>query len=87
MTKFYKIHNLTQSKTFCMAPWVHLHTTPKGLVYVFRAILYLSAVYVMAIQPNLDLPQDIQAEINKWLIIGNAVVNVTIKFFGLDFKS
>jgi hypothetical protein len=27
-----KSFNLTESKTFCMAPWVHLHTTPTGLV-------------------------------------------------------
>lgn len=29
---FDKEFNLTESKTFCMAPWVHLHTTPTGLV-------------------------------------------------------
>jgi organic radical activating enzyme len=27
---FYKKHNLTESKTFCMAPWIHLHSSPSG---------------------------------------------------------
>ena len=26
-----KEYHLTKSKTFCMAPWVHLHTTPTGV--------------------------------------------------------
>jgi len=25
-----KDYHLTKSKSFCMLPWVHLHTTPKG---------------------------------------------------------
>jgi len=25
-----KIHNLTQSKVFCMAPWIHIHNLPSG---------------------------------------------------------
>lgn len=31
MTDFYKNYNLKESKTFCMAPWVHIHTTPSGV--------------------------------------------------------
>lgn len=31
MTDFYKKHNLENSKTFCMVPWVHIHTTPSGV--------------------------------------------------------
>ena len=27
---FYKNHHLTDSKTFCMAPWVHLYSSPSG---------------------------------------------------------
>jgi len=58
--------------------------TPDAAKIIFRIILYLSAVYVMAVQPNLDLPQVTQALINKWLLFGNAFINVTIKFFGWD---
>jgi organic radical activating enzyme len=31
MTNFYKNYNLKESKTFCIAPWVHLHTSPSGV--------------------------------------------------------
>lgn len=61
--------------------------TPDIARIIFRVVLYLSAVYALAIQPNLDIPTDIQAMINKWIIAGNAIVNVTIKFFGWDFRS
>jgi MoaA/NifB/PqqE/SkfB family radical SAM enzyme len=27
---FYKNHNLTESNSFCMAPWVHLYSSPSG---------------------------------------------------------
>lgn len=60
--------------------------TPMWARWVFRIILYLSAVYVMAVQPNLDLSESVQALVNKWLLFGNAFINVTIKFFGWDFQ-
>ena len=28
-----KEHLLTDSKTFCMFPWIHLNATPKGDIY------------------------------------------------------
>ena len=28
---FYKKYNLTESKTFCIVPWIHLHTNPSGV--------------------------------------------------------
>lgn len=28
---FYKEHNLNKSKTFCILPWIHLHTNPSGI--------------------------------------------------------
>ena len=30
ITNFYKEHHLTESKTFCMAPWVHIYSSPSG---------------------------------------------------------
>lgn len=27
---FYKNHHLTESKTFCMAPWIHIYSSPSG---------------------------------------------------------
>lgn len=61
--------------------------TPLWARYIFRTVLYLSAVYVMAVQPTLDLPTGIEAIINKYIVLLNAVVNVTIKFTGWDFKN
>jgi MoaA/NifB/PqqE/SkfB family radical SAM enzyme len=29
--KFYKNFNLNESKSFCMAPWVHIHSNPSGV--------------------------------------------------------
>jgi organic radical activating enzyme len=28
---FYKNYNLNESKTFCIVPWIHLHTNPSGV--------------------------------------------------------
>lgn len=60
--------------------------TPDWARLIFRSILYLSAIYALAVQPNLDIPELTQAIINKWLVCGNAFINVTIKFFGWDFS-
>ena len=31
IANFYKRYNLTESKSFCMAPWIHLHSNPSGI--------------------------------------------------------
>lgn len=59
--------------------------TPMALRWLFRIILYLSGVWALFIAPNVDVPDNIQAEINKWLLVGNGIINHAIKYFGWDF--
>jgi MoaA/NifB/PqqE/SkfB family radical SAM enzyme len=30
LLNFYRKHHLTESKTFCMAPWIHIYSSPSG---------------------------------------------------------
>lgn len=60
--------------------------TPPVLKNVFKAILFASAIWALAIAPNLDIPDAVVASINKWLLVGNGIVKVTIGFFGLDYS-
>jgi hypothetical protein len=60
--------------------------TPRGAKVVFRIILYVSALWAVAAPMITELSPATLAIINKYLILSNALVNVTIKFFGLDYK-
>lgn len=60
--------------------------TPSIAKYIFRTILYLSAIWAVIMPTVTELPPDTIAAINKYMLLGNAVINVTIKFFGWDYK-
>lgn len=61
--------------------------TPVYAKQVFRAILYLSALWAVISPSVTELPAHTLASIDKYLLLANAIINVTIKFFGWDFKS
>jgi hypothetical protein len=61
--------------------------TPSAAKYVFRTILYLSAIWAVIMPTVTELHPDTIAAINKYMLLGNAVINVTIKFFGWDYQS
>ena len=61
--------------------------TPVFIKNIFRAVLYLSALWAVISPSVTEIPADTLAVINKYLLLGNAVINVTIKFFGYDFKN
>ena len=60
--------------------------TPSIAKYIFRTILYLSAIWAVIMPTVTELPETTIAAINKYMLLGNAVINVTIKFFGWDYK-
>lgn len=61
--------------------------TPVFIKNIFRAVLYVSALWAVIAPGITELDAGTLATINKYLLLGVAVVNVTIKFFGYDFKS
>lgn len=61
--------------------------TPTIVKNVFRTILYLSAIWAVISQSVTELPAHTLASIDKYLLLANAVINVTIKFFGWDFDN
>jgi hypothetical protein len=61
--------------------------TPVFIKNIFRLVLYLSALWAVIAPSITELDAGTLAMINKYLLLGVAVVNITIKFFGYDFKS
>lgn len=61
--------------------------TPMWLKYIFRTVLYLSALWTLIAPMLTDLSEIQLAEITKWLFIANTAINVAIKFFGWDFTT
>jgi len=39
------------------------------------------------IAPNIDIPNAIALEIDKWLLVGNSIMNHAIKYFHWEFKT
>lgn len=60
--------------------------TPMALRYVFRTFLYLSGLWALLAPTLTHIPTDVLNQINTYLLIGNTIMNFTIKFFGLDFS-
>jgi hypothetical protein len=60
--------------------------TPRTAKNVFRTILYLSAIWAVISPGVTELPAHTLATIDKYLLLANAVINVTIKFWGWDFQ-
>jgi hypothetical protein len=56
--------------------------TPKQVKWIYRAVMLASTLWVLTVQPNINLPEHITAEINKWLIVGNSAIYQICQFFG-----
>lgn len=61
--------------------------TPKNIKIIFRTILYLSAVWAVMSPSLTEIPANVLAMMNKYLLLGTAVINVSIQFFGWDYKT
>lgn len=79
--------NKNQGKTVQFGIGQFSNPTPTVAKQIFRAILYLSAIWAVVMPMITELPETTIAVINKYMLLGVAVVNVTIKFFGWDYKS
>lgn len=79
--------NKNQGKTVQFGLSQFANPTPTLAKQIFRTILYLSAIWAVIMPMVTELHPDTIATINKYMLLGNAVVNVTIKFFGWDYQS
>ena len=61
--------------------------TPTKAKVVFRIVLYISALWAVISPSITELPADTLATINKYVLLGNALVNATIQFFGWDYPT
>lgn len=61
--------------------------TPHAAKVFFRIVLYLSAIWAVVSPSVTELPMHVLASIDKYLLLANAIINVTIKFFGWDYDS
>jgi hypothetical protein len=77
----------SQGKTIKIG-WNQLNNpTPEIAKIVFRIILYISALWAMVSPAITEIDPATLATVNKYLLLANGVVNVTIRFFGWDIKS
>lgn len=60
--------------------------TPNGLRIAFRTLLWLSAAWAMISPVATEIPPDTLAIINKYLLLLNGLVNMSIKFFGVTIE-
>lgn len=58
--------------------------TPPVLRIVFKSIVFLAGLWAL-IGGMVGVSEVLQAAINKWALIGMAIVRFTIQFFGFDF--
>lgn len=76
-----------QGKTIQFGPGQLNNPTPKNIKIIFRTVLYLAAVWAVMSPSLTELPPAVLAVINKYLLLGTAVINVSIQFFGWDYKT
>jgi len=60
--------------------------TPLFLKYIFRTYTFLAGVWAIAAPALTEIPEKYIALIDKWIIIGAAVIHFGIKFFSFDYK-
>lgn len=60
--------------------------TPMGLRYVMRGLLWLSAAWAMTSPVITEISPESLAIVNKYLLLLNGLVNMSIKFFGVNIE-
>lgn len=60
--------------------------TPKYLKNFFKAFLFLSGAWAIIAPAATQIPAGVQADINKWIIVGLALMRFAISFWGYDYK-
>lgn len=56
--------------------------TPKTVKTIYRAVMLLSTLWVMTIQPQIHFSEHTQALINQWIVVGNGAFYTVCQFFG-----
>ena len=75
-----KQYHLTHSKTFCMAPWIHLHTSPTGVAAPCCISKSCSTTTGMGNAKTQSLMEIVNGE----LMLGDAVIALNKKI-GFQF--
>lgn len=59
--------------------------TPIAIKAIYRILGLLSVLWVSVVQPRFpNIPTQIVAEINNWIIVGNATVYTICNYFGVS---
>lgn len=57
--------------------------TPKAIQFFYRALLFLSGLWALVIEPQFpNIPIKVGHDIDKWILIGNALIYYVCQFFG-----
>lgn len=57
--------------------------TPLAIKYAYRALMFLGGLWALVIEPQFPhIPENIMHSIDKWILIGNAIIYYICQFFG-----
>lgn len=57
--------------------------TPLAIKYFYRSLLFFGGLWALVIEPQFpNIPVEIVHNIDKWILIGNALVYYICQFFG-----
>lgn len=75
-----------QGKTVQFGVKQLLNPTPMLAKYILRAVAFISGVWALLPQDLIGLSDDVYGQVNRWIIVANAIILFAIKFFGWDYK-
>jgi hypothetical protein len=57
--------------------------TPKAIQFFYRALMFLGGLWALVIEPQFPkIPVEVIHNIDKWILIGNALIYYICQFFG-----
>lgn len=60
--------------------------TPMAAKWIFRLFTFFSGLWAILAPSITEIDHDIIAKVDRYLLIGVAVMHYAIKFFGWDYK-
>lgn len=60
--------------------------TPQQIKTLYRVIMFLSGLWVTVIQPQFHFTPEVEAAVNKWILVGNTGIYYICQFFGWSDK-
>lgn len=57
--------------------------TPMAIKFFYRALMFFSGLWALVIEPQFPhIPVKVGHDIDKWILIGNALIYYVCQFFG-----